>query len=219
MHEFGDDEMRIMTPRFAAIAMALGALGSSAQAQQSFRVISPIFGQLVTFSMPSNFTAAFENTKGGHYIREAVLKGESAQAWTQMITVTGEKGVSGNPGLTPEKFAGNIAGGFKAACPESFAAKGLGTTKFGSFDAFIAVIGCGSVDSGPAKHSETALLVTVKGTADYYTIQWAERGAASDKPKVDDDKWTTRLRELRPIDLCPIVPGEKAPYPSCVNKS
>ncbi|MBR0830711.1 hypothetical protein JQ596_34910 [Bradyrhizobium manausense] len=213
--------MRIMTSRLAAITLALGALVPPAQAQapQSFRVISPIFGQLVTFSMPSNFVAAFENTKGGHYIREAVLRGESAQAWTQMITVTGEKGVSSNPGLTPEKFAGNIAGGFKAACPDSFGAKGLGTIKLGSFDAFIAVIGCGNVDSGPAKHSETALLVTVKGVADYYTIQWAERGAASDKPKVDDEKWTARLRELRPIDLCPIVAGEKAPYPSCVNKS
>jgi hypothetical protein len=28
-----------------------------------------------------------------------------------------------------------------------------------------------------------------------------------------------RLRKLRPIDLCPIVAGEKAPYASCVNKS
>jgi hypothetical protein len=55
---------------------------------------------LVSFAMPSNFSAVFENTNGGHYIREAVLKGESAQAWTQMIMVTGEKGVAGNPDLT-----------------------------------------------------------------------------------------------------------------------
>ncbi|GLR91877.1 hypothetical protein [Bradyrhizobium iriomotense] len=206
-----------------AVALGLSLLGlampARAQAPQSFRVISPIFSQLVSFAMPSNFSAVFENTKGGHYIREAVLKGESAQAWTQMITVTGEKGVAGNPGLTPERFAGNIAGGFKSACPENFGAKALGTTKFGGSDAFIAVIGCGSVDTGPARHSETALLITLKGDADYYTIQWAERGLAADKPPLDDEKWPARLRELRPIDLCPIVPGEKAPYPSCVNRS
>jgi len=81
------------------------------------------------------------------------------------------------------------------------------------------VIGCGSVDSGPARHSETALLIAIKGTSDYYTIQWAERGQATDKPPIDDEKWSARLRELRPVDLCPIVAGEAAPYPSCVNKS
>jgi len=213
--------MRSATIRAAIIGVSLGALGAQAQAQapQSFRVISPIFSQLVSFTMPSNFIAVFENTKGGHYIREAVLKGETAQAWTQMITVTGEKGASNNPNASPEKFASSIAGGFKSACPDSFAAKSIGTTKFGGFDAFIAVVGCGSVDSGPARHSETALLITLKGAADYYTIQWAERGGAADKPPIDDEKWPARLRELRPIDLCPIVAGEKAPYPSCVNKS
>jgi hypothetical protein len=27
------------------------------------------------------------------------------------------------------------------------------------------------------------------------------------------------LRALSPIELCPILAGEAAPYPSCVNKS
>ncbi len=207
--------MRAAIIKAAILALSLGAL--PAQAQQSFRVISPIFGQLVSFAMPRNFVAVFENTKGTHYIREAVLKGETAQAWTQMITVTGEKGSAGTQGGSPEKFAGGIAGGFRAACPDSFAAKSLGNSKFGDFDGFIAVIGCGSV--GADKHSETALLITLKGASDYYTIQWAERGASAAKPPIDDEKWVARLRELRPIDLCPIVPGEKAPYPSCVNKS
>ena len=43
-----------------------------------------------------------------------------------MITVTGEKGLTSNPGASPEKLAGSIAGGFKSACPDSFAAKPLG---------------------------------------------------------------------------------------------
>lgn len=212
--------MRALTTK-AAIFSASLALASVAQAQapQSFRVISPIFGQLVSFSMPSNFVVVFENTKGGHYIREAVLKGETPERWTQMITVTGEKGLTSNPGASPEKFAGSIAGGFKSACPDSFAARPLGATTFCRFEGFAAVIGCGRVDSGPTRHSETALLITLKGTTDYYTIQWAERGPESDEPPVNDERWQTRLRELHPIDLCPIIAGEAAPYPSCVNKS
>ncbi|MGY4462812.1 hypothetical protein [Bradyrhizobium sp. LB13.1] len=148
-----------------------------------------------------------------------MLKGETPERWTEMITVTGEKGMTLTPGSSPEKFAGSIASGFKSACPDSFAARPLGTTTFGRFEGFVAVIGCGRVDSGPTRHSETALLVTLKGTTDYYTIQWAERGPESDEPPVNDDRWQAHLRALSPIELCPIVAGEAAPYPSCVNKS
>jgi hypothetical protein len=30
--------------------------------------------------------------------------------------------------------------------------------------------------------------------------------------------WRGRLRELMPIRLCAIVPGEAAPYPSCLQQ-
>ena len=211
--------MRAPTTATLLAASLLLAGAVQAQAPQSFRVISPIFGQLVSFAMPSNFVAVFENTKGGHYIREAVLKGETPERWTQMITVTGEKGMTLTPGSSPEALAGTIAGGFKSACPDSFAAMPLGEMTFGRFEAFAAVIGCGRIDSGPTRHSETALLITLKGTTDYYTIQWAERGPESDEPPVRDERWQARLNDLNPIVLCPIVAGEAAPYPSCVGKS
>ncbi|OPY94940.1 hypothetical protein A5906_11945 [Bradyrhizobium sacchari] len=203
-----------------AVIFALSLVSTvQAQAPQSFRVISPIFGQLVSFTMPSNFAVVFENTKGGHYIREAALKGETPEQWTQMITVTGEKGMTLMPDATPENLAGAIASGFRSACPDSYAAQLLGAMTFGRFEAFAAVVGCGRIDSGPTRHSETALLITLKGTTDYYTIQWAERGPETDEPPVRDERWQRRLNDLNPIALCPIVAGEAAPYPSCVNKS
>ena len=68
-------------------------------------------------------------------------------------------------------------------------------------------------------HSESALLVAIKGTADSYTIQWAERGPASARPMTfDDAMWKERFNKLGPIKLCPIKPGEAAPYPSCVDQ-
>lgn len=211
--------MRARTTTAVALAASLLLAAAQAQAPQSLRVVSPIFGQLVSFTMPSHFAAVFENTEGHHYIREAVLKGETPERWTQMITVTGEKDMTLTPGASPQIFAGTIAGGFKTACPDSFAARPLGETRFGRFEGFVAVIGCGRIDSGPTRHSETALLVTLKGATDYYTIQWAERGPESDEPPVNDERWDARLRDLGPIDLCPMMPGEAAPYPSCVNKS
>jgi hypothetical protein len=186
----------------------------------SFTVISPIYGQLVRFSMPSDFVAAAENVNGPSYIREAVLKGETVKAWTQMITVTGAKGGAGNPQVTPEGFAVSIAAGFKRACPDTFAVKPFGAAKFGDQDGFVAVASCGRVETSADKHGETALIVAVKGSADYYTIQWAERAPPSAvKPAIDDAKWQERLSKLKPIRFCPIVAGEAAPYPSCVNNN
>jgi len=200
---------------------ALGALVvtvASAEGPPTFKVISPIFSQLVTFSMPQAFVVIGENTKGPSYIREAVLKGETADRWTQMITVTGAKGMVANPKASPEIFAASIAGGFKTACSDTFSVKAVGPVKLGEQDGFVAVASCGSVVSAPDKHSETALIVAVKGSADYYTVQWAERTPASGKPVIDEAKWLERLRQLQPIRLCLIVPGEAAPYASCVSK-
>ena len=62
------------------------------------------------------------------------------------------------------------------------------------------------------------LIIAIKGERDYYTIQWAERSGASTTPiQFDEKKWMERLKRLTPVKLCPIVPGETAPYPSCVG--
>jgi hypothetical protein len=185
----------------------------------SVKTISPIFGQLVMFSFPKGFTTVFENTNGANYIRESVLAGENVKKWSQMVTVTGAKGLSENPNVTPQAFANNMAGRFKNVCPTSFAGSGLGAFKVGSYDAFAAVIGCGVANATSDPYSESMLLIVIKGESDYYTIQWAEQGASSTTPiKFDEAKWTSRFKDFMPIRLCPIVPGESAPYPSCVGR-
>jgi hypothetical protein len=203
---------------FAGTAMAQNPGANRDGAPASFTAISPIFSQLVRFAMPSGFSVVFENAKENSYIREAVLKGETAKAWTQMITVTGAKGLAGAPNYSPQNHAGRIADGFKKACPESFAARGIGAMTFGDREAFVALAGCGKVDGGAGAHSETALIVAVGGDADAYTIQWAERGPASAEAAIDFSKWRGRLQALMPIRLCARVPGEAAPYPSCLRQ-
>jgi hypothetical protein len=216
--------MRSTLTRFFAI-VALGLFCATAAPSRAetpaapapFTVISPIYGQLVRFSMPAGFVAAHENTEDAFYIREAVLTGETVKAWTQMITVTGSRGMATAANFTPQKLAASIVLGFKKACPENFALRDLGETKLGDRDAYMAVASCGEVNS--SGHSETALIVAVQGTSDAYTIQWAERTApAAASPAIEEAKWRERLRELMPIRLCAIVPGEAAPYPSCLQQ-
>lgn len=201
-------------------APKMSAVDVLKQQGSSVRTITPIFSQLVTFSLPKGFMPAFENVKGGNfYIQEAVLDGESVKKWSQMITVTGAKGLSSNPDLTPKRFANGMAGGFKHDCPDSFSATNFGEMKIGINDAFAAVLSCG-IASPTEPYSESMLLIVVKGENDYYTIQWAERGDASETPiKFDYVKWANRIVKLAPIKLCPIVPGEQAPYPSCLNRT
>lgn len=181
--------------------------------------ISPIFGQLVLLTVPKGFTAVFEKTNGDGYIRESVPEGETVAQWSQMITVTGARGLAANPAVTAQLLVNQIAAGFKRACPETFSAKGLGAMKISGQDAFAGLASCGTVLTAVMKHSEFALLIAIKGSADYYTVQWAERGPASGQPiGLSDAKSADRFKKLNPIKLCPLVPGEAAPYASCINQ-
>lgn len=211
-------EIAVRALRATAVAV-LSLAGFAALAEpERFTTIAPIFSQLLMMSQPANFAAAFEKTSGDRYIREAVPKGESVEEWTQMLTVTGAKGLAADAELTPEGFAGLLANGFKKRCPETFDSMPLGRLHIGESEGFAAVAGCGSYKSETGAHAETALIVTIRGVHDYYTIQWAERApAAAAKPAIDKAAWMKRLSEIGPVKLCPIIEGEKAPYPSCVG--
>jgi hypothetical protein len=219
-----------LAPLFVALA---SCVLSSAMAQDGTKVdidalraqgyavkmISPIFSQLVMLSFPKGFKTVFENTTASQHTREAVLTGETVDRWSQMITVTGAKGLASNPDVSAQSFVERIAGGFKSACPDSFSAKSLGARKISGRDAFVIFAGCGTAPSEGIKHSESALLIAIKGASDYYTIQWAERGPASSRPIVfDDAAWTDRFDKLNPIRICPLMPREAPLYPSCTNQ-
>ena len=185
----------------------------------TFTAISPIFGQLVAFQQPSNFVAAYEQANASQYIREAVPKGETTDDWTQMITVTGAKELAEDRQATTIMVASTIANGIQKRCPKTFAATSFGHIEIDGFRAFAVVAGCGSVETAGGPHSETALILAIKGQSDFYTLQWATRGpAGKTAPDVEAKEWKDRLAKLQPIKLCPIVQGEEPPYPSCTER-
>jgi hypothetical protein len=195
-----------------------GSLGDLAKQGQSITTVTPVYSQLVMFSFPPGFKPAFAKDSGPNYVQEYVLEGESVEKWTQMVTLTGAKGLAANQAATPQRVVESIASGFQRACPSSFAVLPFGTLKVSGHDAFVALFGCGSVTIGPAR-SEVAMVLAVKGAADYYTVQWAERAApSSQRPTLDGEKWIGRLKVLNPIKVCDRVPNEPAPYPSCINQ-
>jgi hypothetical protein len=131
----------------------------------------------------------------------------------------GGKGFSANRNMSALKGAQLRADGFKAVCPDTYSSKDIGPAKISGHDAYIEWAGCGSAKFGGGVHSESSLIVSILGKEDHYLVQWAERGPASSQPIVyDEAKWQDRLKMLNPIKICPSVPGENEPYPSCVNQ-
>ncbi len=185
---------------------------------KSVTLIMPVFSQLVRTSYPDGFVPGFEKAQPPHYVLELVPSGENVNNWTQMFTVSGVKGLASQPQVTPKLFLDRVADGFKRACPSSFSSQVVSEDKISGFDAFAAVISCGVSPSTGGKTSETALIVAIKGQADLYTIQWAQRASPSPAPiLIDPKKWTALYKKMGPITLCPIITGEKAPYPSCTG--
>jgi hypothetical protein len=179
-----------------------------------YQVVRPIFSQLLVVSYPQEFKPTYENASPDQYVLEATPGGDPKARWEQMITVTGARGKAEDPKARPDILLANMAGNMRRNCPHTFSAKGLGVGKVSGHDAFAALMGCGSVQSSGYQHSESTLVIALKGQADFYTVQWAERGAPSDKPPVfQQAKWMGRVRQLAPIKLC--ARSEGPPYEHC----
>jgi hypothetical protein len=221
-----------MNKKILVLASLVCAVCSSAPAQSDAHagkadlndlkpseIITPIFSEILVIPFPQGFVPAFEHTRNDFYINEMVLKGETADHWTQMLTQTGAKGLSANPKASPEGYISSIAGGFKRTCPDTFSAKGIGTTTVSGHTGFVAYASCGTVNSSGYAHSESTLFICIKGTDDYYTVQWAERGPASSQPLAyDDAKWTERLKQLSPLKVFPRLPAPTTPQPSPADR-
>lgn len=194
------------------LALALTLLAAPAFAQGTI-IVSPVYSQLVAILVPGGYTAGFEHEKDGSYILELVPPGEKVEAWTQLITVTGGRGMAGQ--VSVKDMASNLAAGYQAACPTSFVAHKLPPPKVqGAQAVFAGYLGCGTVNG----QSEAMVFVVLQGKSDLYTLQWAAHGPAVDHPVEPDAAiWRPRADALGLARLCDKVAGEQPPYPSCTQ--
>jgi len=203
--------------KISAVALAL-ILPLPAFAENS-TIIAPVFSQLITGPLPDGFQPAFENADAAGYINESLPKGETLENWTQLITLTAAKGLAvADPPTTALGFAEFLAGKYKAACPDAYVAEQFETPAIkGARESFMGYLSCGAVNGGP--QSESMVFMVMVGAQDIYTLQWAEHDAASETGVAYvAEKWGPRLDiMITATRLCEILPGEAAPYPSCVQ--
>jgi hypothetical protein len=179
----------------------------------------PIFNQIILLTQPGGFKVVHQQTSPQNYIFEMVPASESKERWSQMVGIMGIRGLAANAEFTPQKFAERIATGFRQTCPQTFAAKGLGNLKIGEHDAYVALIGCGRHRASGYETSEVVMLLAIRGSENFYSVQWAERKQPTDQqPVLDERVWRTRLNLLQPIRLCQRIPNEPPPFASCLNQ-
>ena len=217
--------MRIIQERFAKRSLALVAMAvvgvslALAQSAAGPRLATPIFSQLVVFSLPPEFKSTkptYEKDSGSFYLRQQVPDGETAAKWSRMITISGTRGLAANPEATPQRLLGRMTLDFQRNCPDTFSTNAPGEQKIDGYDAYEVIVSCGRVQADKQVYGLAAVMLTIKGTKDYYTLQWTERGHDSPQPPaIDTAYWARQLARLMPIKLCAIVPGESPPYPSC----
>ena len=195
--------------------------GIRVPAGTSVEVVTPVFHQLVAYNLPAGFTLnSPEQSNAKSYLRETVLKGETPERWTQMITLSGHRGLGT---VSAQLMIDTMTAGIKSSCPQTFALKNIGAIEVSGAPAYLALVSCGRVaDTGGAPgafHSETAMILAIRGSEDMYTLQYAERARSSESAiPFDEARWQARLAALKPIRVCARVEGEQAPYPSCVGK-
>lgn len=180
--------------------------------------ITPVFSQLVAFSLPASFITVSENAQDGIYMREAIPKGETVNNWTQMLTLSGFKGLAKNPKLDLVTFSNLYMEQMVKKCSPNASGGKVTNLKVGEHDALIYFVSCANVNYLGAAHSEQTLFLSIKGESDYYMILLAERGAPQESiPVFERDKWANRFNQIKPIRLCPRALGESPPYPSCAK--
>ena len=192
---------RLLAALFFSV-MASPIWADDSPAQKGMTSVTQVFSQVVSYQLPPGFLPAYEDTKNGMYIQEATKDGEPVENWTYLITMTGRQDLAVDGKVEPVHMASAMVDQYQPACPSTYASKGLGVSTIDGHEAFSAYYSCGSLGEGDKAQSESAVIIFIKGARDYYTVQYAEHGAASETPiEFDEDLWRPRLQQLFPISF------------------
>lgn len=199
--------------------LVLSAFGGAATAQvppQATPTAVLVFDSIVSLRIPAGFKVASEIKEADYYALSLIPQAESAETWTEMVSVTGNKGLGKT--LAPSAFTSVTQTTFKTRCPASYAFLSLGELSVDGRPTSASVHGCGSAKADKGDQKDISLNIVFRDKDNMLSVQWSVRGAAENAPpQLDRNVWASRIKALEPIKVCPRVPGEKAPFPSCLS--
>ena len=192
--------MNVTSRALVAGLAALAPAGAVAQAPQPVTTSTPLFSQVVVFTLPAGWKAAHKSESPNGYLIEFIPQGQDIKAWKDLVTLQAYRGLGRKPEASPKNFLGMVASRMEKACPGKAVAQSLGDGKVDGFDAHVAVLGCGSIGG----KSEIAVYLAIRGSDDLYMIHRAFRGEPFDraKPPLDADQARQAIAALRPVKIC-----------------
>ena len=156
--------------------------------QQSFTVVQPIYNRILSFKLPRPFITAYRQQVPGGYIVEYLPDGQALANWTQMITVTSQRGV-GAAQVEDDALADYMFN--KRTCP-GWLYRDLGAVPAAtSAKQRVLVIGCDAVESNDYSKavvgaSERAAILFLRDAENIWTVQFAQRTLPGEKRPLFD---------------------------------
>jgi hypothetical protein len=183
---------RHLAPALCVITLAAPALAEVWSGQ--------LLDRPTSIDIPAPFAPepGFSDLADGTALEEFLIPGETVEAWTQLLTLTGLAGAA--EGMTPDEAAAamaqSLAQGYSAACPNGMNAVDLGSPAITGAEVVIAGwLACDQVNGNGQSEAMVVLIMVTGGTI--YTAQWAEHVPATDGPPIfDQGLWMPRLDTL-----------------------
>ena len=174
---------------------------------KSVVAVIPIYSQKVSFNLPTNWKAVFEDQQSGSYMIEFIPQGEVIDNWKNLFTVQGFENLADK--TTPEGFLNAMAVRFQETCGEYSVFEKLGSMNITDHQAFAAIIGCSNIPDAEGNinkegQSELGYYISIKGQYDYFLIHKSIKGDAfdTDELPINRSNAAAFISEFMPIDIC-----------------
>lgn len=164
----------------------------ASQQVDAVATVQRVWTRTVGFDLPRPFVPAYRAQSGGSFIMEYVPDGETVQAWTRMITISGSLG-AGAARIDDTTLASALFN--RRACTD-WRYRDLGATRQPVLPYRTLVIGCGA---DGAADSERGAMAFFRDAENSWTVQYAVRGAAT---RGFEAGAAARIARLKPLLTC-----------------
>jgi hypothetical protein len=172
--------------------------------QPSFTIVQPIYNRVLSFKLPRPFVTAYRQQATGGYIVEYLPDGQTLANWTQMITVTSQRGV-GAAQVEDEALADYIFN--KRSCP-GWVYRDLGAVASStSARQRMIMLGCDVVQGSDYSKavpgaSERAAIMFLRDGENIWSVQFAERNLPGQSKPLFDPATAPALIARLAVQAC-----------------
>lgn len=182
---------------FQLIFIGLHTLSSASAADVKMTI--PVFSQKLEVAYPNSYKVGPQDSHGNVFIMEMVPKTESPDSWSEMLTVSGYKGLAATQ--TAQSAMELETNSIKSACPKTFVFEKIDYKQSQNYPAALAIVGCSKHPTMAGK-SELALQLVIQGKKDIYMIKKSFHRAVEAKEALSKLNYKKIASEVLSVQIC-----------------